>query len=204
MKTCRHCLEERPLSYFSKDSAKKDGMRSVCKPCDTQKASVWYAKNNERAAASRKLWAANNKDKVKEYDKKCYNLNAEHYKEQDRIRYENNKAQILAAMSLRYFNDPDKSIKVRAKNARRRALVQSAGGTHNHADIANIIKLQKKNCACCKRKLAASAYHIDHITPLARGGTNGAENLQALCANCNLSKGAKDPIDFMQAKGFLL
>jgi hypothetical protein len=29
-------------------------------------------------------------------------------------------------------------------------------------------------------------------------------NVQLLCATCNLNKNAKDPIDFMQSRGFLL
>ena len=35
--------------------------------------------------------------------------------------------------------------------------------------------------------------HVDHIHPLARGGANGFENLQLLCASCNLHKGASLP-----------
>lgn len=30
--------------------------------------------------------------------------------------------------------------------------------------------------------------HVDHIVPLARGGTDERSNLQALCARCNKSK----------------
>lgn len=35
-------------------------------------------------------------------------------------------------------------------------------------------------------------------------GSNTDDNIQLLCKTCNLSKGAKHPIDFMQSKGFLL
>jgi 5-methylcytosine-specific restriction endonuclease McrA len=40
--------------------------------------------------------------------------------------------------------------------------------------------------------------------PLKAGGTNDILNIQLLCKPCNLSKGAKHPIDFMQQRGFLL
>ena len=45
---------------------------------------------------------------------------------------------------------------------------------------------------------------IDHIVPLAKGGSDGPENIQLLCAHCNRRKSAKDPIVFMQENGFLL
>ena len=38
-----------------------------------------------------------------------------------------------------------------------------------------------------------SLLHVDHIMPLARGGPNTLDNLQLLCARCNLAKGAKVP-----------
>lgn len=34
-------------------------------------------------------------------------------------------------------------------------------------------------------------FHIDHIFPVSRGGTNAVSNLALACAACNLSKGAK-------------
>lgn len=42
------------------------------------------------------------------------------------------------------------------------------------------------------------------IVPLAKGGSDGPENIQLLCAPCNRRKSAKDPIVFMQENGFLL
>lgn len=42
-------------------------------------------------------------------------------------------------------------------------------------------------CACC----GATGYiEIDHILPVAHGGTNRPENLQPLCFRCNHAKGS--------------
>ena len=37
-----------------------------------------------------------------------------------------------------------------------------------------------------------SELHMDHIIPIVKGGKTTWENLQTLCAHCNLSKGWKD------------
>jgi 5-methylcytosine-specific restriction endonuclease McrA len=48
-------------------------------------------------------------------------------------------------------------------------------------------------CAYCGSKPAHIAHsrHIDHITPLSRGGSHTAENLAPACAACNRAKAAK-------------
>jgi len=36
----------------------------------------------------------------------------------------------------------------------------------------------------------APGHHVDHIIPVSKGGGDTMDNLRALCAACNLSKGA--------------
>lgn len=69
--------------------------------------------------------------------------------------------------------------------------------------VAKLLKLQREKCAICKCSLKAG-YHVDHINPLARGGAHAALNIQLLCPPCNVRKSAKDPIEFMQSRGFLI
>ena len=69
--------------------------------------------------------------------------------------------------------------------------------------ITKIAELQKWKCAVCGVCLK-NGYHIDHIYPLSKGGKHEPYNLQLLCKQCNLTKSAKDPIEFMQSKGFLI
>jgi len=63
--------------------------------------------------------------------------------------------------------------------------------------------LQRWKCIVCQCGIK-NGYHLDHIMPLALGGTNISTNLQLLCPPCNWKKNAKHPVDFMQERGFLL
>lgn len=43
-------------------------------------------------------------------------------------------------------------------------------------------------CRYCGRTAEAAALHVDHIIPVAQGGTNHPDNLAASCSDCNLGK----------------
>jgi len=45
------------------------------------------------------------------------------------------------------------------------------------------------DCGKSPRNDAACVLHVDHRIPLAKGGTNNPDNLQTLCADCNIGKG---------------
>ena len=49
------------------------------------------------------------------------------------------------------------------------------------------MKFEKK-CNCCEKQLQLKRTHIDHVIPLAGGGTNDTENLQKLCKECHFEK----------------
>ena len=48
---------------------------------------------------------------------------------------------------------------------------------------------QKGKCNYCGNKLTIQYFHIDHKTPVARGGSDRITNLQLLCGPCNTRKG---------------
>ena len=77
------------------------------------------------------------------------------------------------------------------------------GGKLSKDIVKKLFKLQKNKCACCGKSLK-NGYQLDHIMPLALGGSNCDNNIQLLTPFCNNSKHAKHPIDYMQRKGFLL
>ncbi len=51
-------------------------------------------------------------------------------------------------------------------------------------------KQQQGICPMCGKKYAYAEMHGDHIKPWSQGGTTTIDNLQMLCAKCNLVKGA--------------
>lgn len=101
----------------------------------------------------------------------------------------------------------------RAQNpdwARERAAVRRAAKRAGESvvrlprnTIPKIGELQRWKCAVCKVDIRKK-YHVDHVVPLAKGGEHSPSNLQLLCPSCNCRKSAKDPIAFMQERGFLL
>lgn len=57
-----------------------------------------------------------------------------------------------------------------------------------------VIKNSDPNCSYCDR--IADPPFIDHIIPLAKGGTNDVENLCIACGTCNGGKSGKTPSEW--------
>lgn len=76
---------------------------------------------------------------------------------------------------------------VRAIHQRRRARQRSAEGTFTADDLTKLLKVQKRCCYWCGKRVTKK-YHVDHVIPLVRGGSNDPSNLVIACPSCNLSK----------------
>lgn len=90
-----------------------------------------------------------------------------------------------------------------AHKRNREARISGNGGRHTAKDILFLLDMQKCKCATCKVNIKNN-YNVDHVIPLALGGSNAKDNLQLLCPTCNRAKSAKHPVDFMQEIGFLI
>lgn len=51
-----------------------------------------------------------------------------------------------------------------------------------------VLKRDGFRCRYCGANAASTILHVDHVVPVAEGGTDDPENLVAACADCNLGK----------------
>ena len=91
------------------------------------------------------------------------------------------------------YNENPEPLKL--KSRLRRRYIKNVGGSHTVEDIKNLLVVQSGRCYwCCKP--CSERYHVDHIVPLIRGGSNDLSNLAIACPLCNLQKNTKSGIEF--------
>jgi 5-methylcytosine-specific restriction endonuclease McrA len=88
--------------------------------------------------------------------------------------------------------------KIRAKVQRRRARKRNA--TVEEFRTADLLaywdKIGAYGCVFC----GGPYEHAEHVQPLSKGGEHSRANLLPACKACNLSKGASDPIDYVNQR----
>ncbi len=182
MKICTMCGHEKPDTEFHKRAASKDGLRSVCKPCNLRQAADWYSRNSDDARAA---------------DRDQYALDPEKGRGKSRGRHAQNP--VLENLRAKKWRSrfPDK---VLIYNRRARALKKGATIAPISVDFhVRALEAWDHRCAYCRTDLRAPGVKTewDHFRPYARGGAHAEYNLVPVCRSCNSSKWARDPFVFL-------
>lgn len=216
----REALERGARSYFTGKPCKRGHISArsmptgVCVECRRITAKALYERDKEKRKPKHAQYRAQNKEKIAAYFKRYYKENKERRSDAYKL-YRADNAEKESARHIRYrienleackdrerrYREENKD-KFRVKWQRRRARKANAQGSYTAKDIERIATLQRNCCANCRRKLRG--FHVDHIEPLSRGGSNWPTNLQLLCPPCNLKKHAKTPERWSNEQGRLL
>jgi 5-methylcytosine-specific restriction endonuclease McrA len=203
--------------------------RRLCLECYRQKQRAKYHKNIDQKRAElrrryardikkRRRWAKlyyqNNKQDRLAYARRRYAENKERIDRENKEYAKRNPDRRRAIARKWARNNPEtlkkwcdgnpekRRIYASLNQSRRRTRIKERG-KFTKADIDHILKSQNGRCAYCRSSIKDD-YHIDHIKPLAKGGSNWPANIQLCCADCNHSKNARDPLEFAREIGFLL
>jgi 5-methylcytosine-specific restriction endonuclease McrA len=169
-------------AYYDKNA---EQFREYAKQYRQENAEEVRAKDAERNALPERIKAQS------QANAKRYVAKGEAIRKREQLRYIRESDRIKARV-LEYKKANPEKVKaaMKAGVANRRARERSAEGKASGAIVLQLYDDQQGVCAFCSADLSL-LFHVDHILPLKRGGSNNDDNLQLLCATCNQSKGAK-------------
>jgi 5-methylcytosine-specific restriction endonuclease McrA len=205
IRKCKTCGLEKPLLGGFRSRTYPTGKTFFdhdCRDCKLAATKKWYEANKERVAVKNKEKYDLNREEILKY-RKIHSKDPDFIKSREKW-YEANADEIRAKARVKSRRwraaNPEESY-LRSK-VRKLKIKKIKVEKITKKQIDDLFSRQFGKCAICGEKL--KEYHIDHIIPLAKGGSHEIKNLQLLHPKCNMSKQARDPIDHMQKLGFLL
>lgn len=182
MKICSTCNLQKPLEDFAKRQDCKDGHAGQCKKCHTLKIYEWRKANKDKVNAIKRKYYSSEKGKSQ--------------KRKEEQNYVASGGRMFA--EKRRSERPISSARVMAKlkYATRKRVIGIEMSEFDVFVLEEAISLAK-----LRSKISNFSWHVDHIIPISRGGTNHFSNLQVVPGRWNQSKGTKHTKFFNQIGG---
>lgn len=161
-KECFVCKESKPISRFSKNKRKSDGLEYRCKGC----AKLSYQLNREAAIEKAKAYRAKNIDRINEYDKK-------------RSKEPKRKNMMRAAVKKYSQTEVAKS---NARKSVKKSKEKYRNATLSRSALSNAIisgrVIREPSCSVCSSTKLVQGHHDDYDRPL---------DIIWLCVKCHRS-----------------
>ncbi len=182
-KICKDCGIEYPATpeFFTRTPDNSSGLNPRCKTCRKAKRKIEYANNPEQQQKAQQ--------RVKDHRMK----DPEKTRENRKLEAEKaSKKTVQRVKEWRKKNPEKYKESWKRKDSNRRARHLKAEGKHTKQDIKIQFDKQGGLCYWCSQD-TSTRYHVDHVIPLSRGGSNYPENLVIACKTCNQKKTNKMP-----------
>lgn len=190
LKRCPRCSRNLSFSEFYVDRTRRDGATVHCKSCRDSETEAWRAANAIRVAVVRSAWYGENRESHIEVVKAWQAANADRVREARKARRAAVPEQFRAASRAYYAKNSELMCDLAS---RRRALRYKVA-----VGEVDLDSLWDGLCGICGetmdrtlRRPDPMSKSIDHIIPLAKGGTHEQDNLQWAHLVCNMRKGAR-------------
>lgn len=226
MKTCKKCNQVKPFESYTTDIRYKDGYYPWCFEC----RKAWRDARKDKQRELHKNWSDRNREHVREMANATYHRHKDEYsakrreydrqrwatdteyrerkRNEDRERYHTNpatqerKKEAHKRFYHQHYRTDPKYRKLRLERGkiharRRRFRIKGTGDRYSITEWRALCAQYDHRCLCCGELKPLSP---DHIVPLSRGGANTIDNIQPLCALCNMQKATKT-IDYRPARG---
>lgn len=174
-RVCTACLTFKPYGEFFTNRYMRDGVMARCKDCANSVTAAWRSENVLRIRIASATWRMEN---------------SERHLAATRAWQAANPDRVKATRRAHYYAHREAHLEY---NNRRRATIMSR--TVGEIDLD---ALWTGQCGICCEPIDRSlgglhpmSKSLDHITPLARGGTHEQGNLQWAHLVCNMRKGAR-------------
>lgn len=171
--------------------AARDEWRAKNKERDRATSKAWHDANKEKTRKAGREWAEKNKERKKETARRWYIANAEDQRRRSREWAAANPDKVKKNAAKKTAEDH------KAARHRRKARKLNAVGKWSAADLRIVKSILGDMCLKCG---SAERISVDHVIPLAMGGSNQPTNLQPLCTSCNSRKGSRSMADYRTKK----
>lgn len=209
MKVCSSCGQLKSISAFYVSGT------SRCKVCHNKYSRKYYKQHAAKRKAQMRQYQTDHADELRERGKARYLRNKAkriayartYLKEHPEVGrkagqqwYRKNKTQVLTRTKQWAIDHPQQARKYRrawVRNHRDRARANWAKRRARKANAPIMETIDRKYifsrdrgiCHLCKRKVDPKNWHLDHLTPLSKGGEHSHRNVAVACPRCNLRKG---------------
>ena len=165
MKQCTSCKEEFPatVEFFHARKASKDGLTPRCKECRI-KDQTKYQQTERGKATQRKS-------------------------DQKRSGTSKRNMQVLKAQKKFLATEKGKAYHSKMEGLRR--IRKKTNGPVDNFYRDDVLDKWGMDCHICKTPIDIDNWHMEHVHPLAKGGSHTLENVKPSHPLCNLQKGAK-------------